>query len=120
MRSGVVISCQTLTKRGARRTSRGRRGQGAERTKVREHLAHSLTKKKHNRSCAWLYVLDTAFLLAKRCLAKEQTAKAEKDEDEERSVHEVREHLARSLTMEKSTANAVLLMLPFEFGKLSL
>ena len=45
--------------------------------------------------------MNTAFLLAKRCLAKEQTAKAEKDEDEERSVHEVREHLARSLTMEK-------------------
>jgi len=40
--------------------------------------------------------LNTAFLLAKRCLAKEQTAKAEKDEDEDeaRSVHEVREHLA--------------------------
>ena len=53
-------------------------------------------------------------------IAKEQTARAEKDENEARSVHEVREHLARSLTMEKSTANAVLLMLPFEFGKLSL
>ena len=62
MRSEVVISCQTLAKREARRTT------------------------KHNRSCAWLYVLNTAFLLAKRCLAKEQTAKAEKDEDEARSV----------------------------------
>lgn len=50
MGSGVVISCQTLTKRGARRTSLGRRGQGAERTKVREHLTHSLTKKKHGKN----------------------------------------------------------------------
>lgn len=37
-----------------------------------------------------LYVLNTAFLLAKRCLAKEQTAKAEKDENEERSVFETK------------------------------
>jgi hypothetical protein len=29
-------------------------------------------------------------LLAKRCLAKEQTAKAEKDEDEARSVFETK------------------------------
>ena len=41
------------------------------------------------------------FVLYKRWIAKGQTAKAEKDENEERSVHEVREHLARSLTMEK-------------------
>ena len=37
-----------------------------------------------------LYVLNTAFLLAKRCLAKEQTAKAEKDENEARSVFETK------------------------------
>ena len=49
-----------------------------------------------------LYVLNTAFLLAKRCLAKEQTAKAKKDEDEERSVHEVREQHTRSLTKKKA------------------
>lgn len=33
-----------------------------------------------------LYVLNTAFLLAKRCLAKEQTAKAKEGENEARSV----------------------------------
>ena len=55
-----------------------------------------------------LYVLNTAFLLAKRCLAKEQTARAEKDENETRSVQKVREHLARSLTMGKSTTEVVL------------
>lgn len=37
-----------------------------------------------------LYVLNTAFLLAKRCLAKEQTARAKKDEDEKRSVFETK------------------------------
>ncbi len=37
-----------------------------------------------------LYVLNTAFLLAKRCLSKEQTARAEKGEDKERNVFETK------------------------------